>query len=128
MRPQRRGRGRLQCNHWFETRLCCTSLFPASFAMFCLPQALICSNAPRSPTRVQLHQLQGYVDSLRSCKMFQLPVKDDKQKTTQRVGSISEEYFELLRTVRQAQWIQECGPSKNSCPENRFRRPLGDLD
>eukprot|EP00435_Cladocopium_sp_Y103_P026108 s3566_g6.t1 len=40
-------------------------------------------------------------------------------------ANIAKEYFELLRTVRQAQWIQECGPSKSSCPENRFNRPLG---
>ena len=37
----------------------------------------------------------------------------------------SEEYFQLLRVIRSAQWLQECGPGKAACDGDRFKRPLG---
>eukprot|EP00928_Gymnodinium_smaydae_P011914 TRINITY_DN14356_c0_g1_i3.p1 TRINITY_DN14356_c0_g1~~TRINITY_DN14356_c0_g1_i3.p1 ORF type:complete len:2685 (-),score=593.20 TRINITY_DN14356_c0_g1_i3:98-8152(-) len=36
-----------------------------------------------------------------------------------------DEYFELLRTVRDVQWVQECGATGEHCPDFRFPRPLG---
>lgn len=59
---------------------------------------------------------------------FGLNLNETTEEGPQSISVLSlirDEYFELLRTVRQAQWIQECGPSKSSCPENRFNRPLG---
>ena len=31
----------------------------------------------------------------------------------------------MLRVIRSAQWLQECGPARASCTGDRFKRPLG---
>ncbi|CAE7429857.1 CALS7 [Symbiodinium sp. CCMP2592] len=42
------------------------------------------------------------------------------------LSEIRDEYFQLLRVIRSAQWLQECGPGKASaCDGDRFKRPLG---
>ncbi|CAE7226863.1 CALS12 [Symbiodinium pilosum] len=40
-------------------------------------------------------------------------------------SDIRDEYFQMLRVIRSAQWLQECGPAKSSCTGDRFKRPLG---
>ena len=42
------------------------------------------------------------------------------------ISYITKEYFELLRTIRQAQYVQDC--KKSSCPNGLFRKPLGARD
>eukprot|EP00439_Symbiodinium_sp_Y106_P058947 s1357_g8.t1 len=41
------------------------------------------------------------------------------------LSDIRDEYFQLLRVIRSAQWLQECGPGKAACDGDRFKRPLG---
>lgn len=55
-----------------------------------------------------------------------LPVYSlDRAREVHSMPRTSQEYFQLLRVIRQAQWVQECGPSRNSCPKTHFKRPLG---
>ncbi|CAK9081564.1 Serine/threonine-protein kinase DCLK1 (Doublecortin domain-containing protein 3A) (Doublecortin-like and CAM kinase-like 1) (Doublecortin-like kinase 1) [Durusdinium trenchii] len=50
---------------------------------------------------------------------------DEGPRSPAATSLIRDEYFELLRAVREAQWVQECGSSRLSCPQKRFKRPLG---
>eukprot|EP00930_Biecheleria_cincta_P038802 TRINITY_DN26670_c0_g1_i1.p1 TRINITY_DN26670_c0_g1~~TRINITY_DN26670_c0_g1_i1.p1 ORF type:complete len:2544 (-),score=362.33 TRINITY_DN26670_c0_g1_i1:96-7727(-) len=40
------------------------------------------------------------------------------------LDAVRDEYFELLRIIRQAHWLHECGPQTKGCPGDRFKRPL----